>query len=173
MTTALHQRNYAAANLAKGLCAQCTNSLAIHSKRFCQKHLNLKSARGKKYAQTERHKATRKQWYEALRLTVIVGLGGKCECCGEIEEKFLTLDHRNNDGYKDKRPSITILRQLVRDGFPRDVLRLLCFNCNCGRAKNNGVCPHEEDKMKHNQLSPAEEESWRNSPRSVVRYHRW
>jgi hypothetical protein len=33
-----------------------------------------------------------------------------------------------------------------RDRFPNDVLRLLCFNCNCGRAKNGGICPHEETK---------------------------
>ncbi len=146
MTTALHQRNYAAANISKGFCAQCTNKLADHSKRFCQRHLDLKSRRNREYSQTEKHKATRKRWYEKLRLQVIKGLGGRCECCKEKNEKFLTLDHRNNDGYKDKRPSMTILRQLVRDGFPRNVLRLLCFNCNCGRAKNGGVCPHRKAK---------------------------
>lgn len=23
---------------------------------------------------------------------------------------------------------------------------VLCFNCNCGREQNDGVCPHEEEK---------------------------
>ena len=26
-----------------------------------------------------------------------------------------------------------------------DTIQILCFNCNCGRARNGGICPHETD----------------------------
>lgn len=28
-----------------------------------------------------------------------------------------------------------------------DGLRLLCANCNWGRAMNAGICPHEEERI--------------------------
>jgi hypothetical protein len=24
---------------------------------------------------------------------------------------------------------------------------VLCYNCNCGRARNGGVCPHQQKKL--------------------------
>ena len=84
--------------------------------------------------------------------------GGKCSCCGETRILFLTIDHVNNDGATERRglgdgPSakskkgragINFYRHLKKAGFPQDRYRLLCFNCNCGRARNDGVCPHQE-----------------------------
>ena len=31
---------------------------------------------------------------------------------------------------------------LKRQGWPKDGYQLLCANCNQGRARNGGVCPH-------------------------------
>src|SRR5215467_11339214 len=38
----------------------------------------------------------------ALREAVYVGYGGKCQCCGEKEPAFLTVDHVNNDGHLER-----------------------------------------------------------------------
>lgn len=36
---------------------------------------------------------------------------------------------------------------LKRAGYPPGY-QVLCFNCNCGRAKRGGVCPHKAKVMK-------------------------
>jgi hypothetical protein len=73
-------------------------------------------------------------------------LGGKCECCGTKILSFLTLDHKNDDGHIDRRKPLLLYRQIIRDAR-RDV-RILCFNCNCGRALNGGICPHKFKKLR-------------------------
>lgn len=75
-----------------------------------------------------------------LRLDVIAGYGGKCACCKESNNIFLTLDHVNNNGFAER--ANAAYRRAKRDNFPPD-LQILCFNCNCGRARNKGVCPHK------------------------------
>jgi hypothetical protein len=71
--------------------------------------------------------------------------GNKCACCGEDNIKFLSIDHVNNDGYKERKgkggSSDFIHRKIIKNNFP-DTYQLLCFNCNLGKARNNGVCPH-------------------------------
>lgn len=77
---------------------------------------------------------------------VFASYGGYvCACCGEDEPKFLTIDHVNNDGGAHRRTSSAIsknlYRWLKRNNFP-DGFQVLCMNCNLGKARNNGVCPH-------------------------------
>ena len=72
--------------------------------------------------------------------------GNKCECCGETEMVFLTIDHINNDGYQDKKRGITggrLYTRIIKENFP-SIYRVLCWNCNCGRRLNNGICPHKK-----------------------------
>lgn len=79
-----------------------------------------------------------------LRLAVIEGYGGCCECCGQRRWQFLTLDHIHGGGKKhidEVGGNQKLLRQLRDNGFPRDRIRLLCTNCNCGRRL--GECPHK------------------------------
>lgn len=33
-------------------------------------------------------------------------------------------------------------RWLRKHSYPKGNFRLLCFNCNCGRELNGGICPH-------------------------------
>jgi len=71
--------------------------------------------------------------------------GNRCKCCGETNELFLTLDHVNNDGHVDRKVGLgglPMYRKARIAGYP-DIYQLLCFNCNCGRARNGGTCPHE------------------------------
>lgn len=71
--------------------------------------------------------------------------GNKCACCGESNQKFLSIDHVNNDGHKERKgkggSSDRIIRNIIKTNFP-DTYQILCFNCNLGKARNNGVCPH-------------------------------
>lgn len=81
-----------------------------------------------------------------LRAEFIADYGSRCGCCGEAEPAFLQLDHIQNDGAAHRREHKTgakLLASLKRAGWPKDRYRLLCANCNYGRAMNGGICPHE------------------------------
>ena len=90
--------------------------------------------------------------YRTRRSFLVDHFGPNCQCCGESEFQFLTLDHVNNDGAAHRR----ILRnenkggrQLIDDIYrkihadlPHPDIQVLCANCNLGRARNKGICPH-------------------------------
>lgn len=99
---------------------------------------------------TEKCLAVSKAWRENARLKVYDRYGGrKCSCCGETRLAFLTLDHINNDGHKyrkkgmDRSGGSTYL-WAMRNNYPPS-LRVLCYNCNSGRHRNGGICPHKEE----------------------------
>jgi len=78
---------------------------------------------------------------------IVAHYGGKCACCGETNHKFLTVDHINGGGHKHRKQiSNKIYRWLVLNNFP-DGYQILCFNCNCGKNRNHGVCPHQESRL--------------------------
>ena len=77
--------------------------------------------------------------------------GWSCTCCGESEPIFLTIDHINNDGADHRREignknGAWIYKWLVDNSFP-DNFQTLCWNCNMGKHRNGGICPHEESKV--------------------------
>ena len=80
-----------------------------------------------------------------LREKIIQHYGGKCQCCGETEYKFLSFDHIEGGGNKHKKivgRSEKFLRWIMNNNYP-DILQILCHNCN--QAKGAwGKCPHEE-----------------------------
>jgi hypothetical protein len=89
---------------------------------------------------------------QKLRHEVIEAYGAACVCCGETKFVFLTIDHIMNDGAEHRRELFGnrvgrgggFYRWLKKEGFPRDRFQLMCYNCNCGRARNGGICPHQE-----------------------------
>lgn len=106
-----------------------------------------------KKANAEKVNAYNREWsreYRAeLRAEMLAAYGGKCACCGEAEPLFLHLDHIHNDGAADRRAhktSTKLAAHLKRMGWPRDRYRLLCANCNHGRAMNGGTCPHAKSR---------------------------
>ena len=96
-----------------------------------------------------------KSYRARLKAEVFAHYGKSCACCGESEIRFLTLDHINDDGVGERRKLSRGKRYnaygsganfyvwLKRNGYPEG-LRVLCFNCNCARAHNKGICPHQE-----------------------------
>jgi len=92
----------------------------------------------------EKSKALRKN----QKRLIIDRYGGKCFCCGEENIKFLTIDHINNDGSIHKRQlksqKISLYRWIIKNNFPKNVFQIACYNCNCARALNNFICPHQQ-----------------------------
>ncbi len=70
-----------------------------------------------------------------------------CRCCGEDEEKFLAIDHVNNDGSEHRKTlkngaSGNVFYKWLRDsGWPPG-FQVLCHNCNFAKSAH-GVCPHQ------------------------------
>lgn len=80
-----------------------------------------------------------------LRSEVYDHYGAYCACCGEKEQKFLTVDHVNGNGKEHRKTAggvLGTLHDIRRRGFPPE-FQILCFNCNQGRQLNGGICPHK------------------------------
>lgn len=84
----------------------------------------------------------------ALKLEAYDAYGGvRCACCDEAEELFLSLDHVDNNGGELRRHSrreqgTSLYKRLRDDGYPPGY-QVLCMNCNHGKSRNEGVCPHK------------------------------
>lgn len=113
----------------------------------------------------ENHKRNqRKNWDEhlkkcreyryRLRMKVLIHYGGnppKCSCrgCNETKIKFLTIDHIEGGGTQHRKQlslgnlgrGRILYQWLKNNNFPEGY-QVLCYNCNQGRAHNNGICPH-------------------------------
>ena len=113
-----------------GLCKECNGAHIAHHSGVCDRCLAKRNGRV----------AT-----SALRARIAVGYGGICQCCGETEHRFLDLDHVFDDGKANRHKhgsSYNEWHWLLRRGCPRDRHQLLCSNCNQGKRRNRGVCPH-------------------------------
>lgn len=97
------------------------------------------------------------EYYAKLKAKVIEAYGGRCQCpdgCDIRLPAFLTIDHSQNDGKADRKAighSTRLLRWLVKNGFPKDRYRLLCYNCNMARAHRKAkgyTCPHEDKRVR-------------------------
>jgi hypothetical protein len=83
-----------------------------------------------------------------LKQFVLDHYDSRCACCGETEYIFLTVDHVNGNGRSHKRQlqrdqrGVSMYHFLMKNNFP-DGYQILCYNCNCGRQINGGICPHE------------------------------
>ena len=71
-----------------------------------------------------------------------------CKCCGEDEPMFLSIDHIDNNGAQERKAGLysgsgySFYRWLRKTGFPPGY-QVLCMNCQVGKHKNGGVCPHQ------------------------------
>lgn len=83
----------------------------------------------------------------SLKAQIIAVYGGMCACCGETENGFLTIDHIDGNGHKEraarrnKASGDAFYRYLRARGFPKENYQLLCWNCNCAKSYC-GQCPH-------------------------------
>lgn len=87
------------------------------------------------------------EWGRRLRIKqeVISKYGGKCICCGEKNVMFLSLDHRDGGGTKERKDSRVIGTRLYRSLRKTPVdpkYQVMCYNCNFAKG-DRGVCPHQ------------------------------
>jgi hypothetical protein len=74
--------------------------------------------------------------------------GWQCACCGETERLFLSIDHVENNGAAERRSGAyrgsgsAFYAWLRKQNFPPGY-QVLCMNCQVGKHKNGGVCPHQ------------------------------
>lgn len=102
--------------------------------RYHQRRAIYRQSNREYYRQKERER------YATLRAGVLIAYGSKCSCCGETEPLFLELDHIKNNGKGIAGKAL--YQQAKTEGFPRDKYQLLCANCNQGKKRNGGICPH-------------------------------
>lgn len=128
--------------------SQNKEKIAKYNKEWYDKTRVERNAHRREYLKNNRHvsRANIKRVQERLRETIVDGYGGVCSCCGESELKFLDIDHINNNGKSDRtkfNSYRTFYRWLRDNGFPKEEYQLLCSNCNQGKRRNGGVCPHK------------------------------
>lgn len=118
-----------------------SSSCRMHTCRICWRELHRKAVN-----------KTNRIWNRNLRIKVIEGLGGTCSCCGEVEVRWLSIDHIGGWG-KEHRKIISgnsrggrqkdILLDIIKQGYPRDKFQILCWNCHMS-MHHYGECPHKE-----------------------------
>lgn len=88
---------------------------------------------------------TAKKYRDKVKDKIIKVYGGyKCKCCGETEPLFLTIDHINGGGCKHRKAMTgTIYTWLKKNNYPKEY-QVLCYNCNSGKWRNGGICPHQK-----------------------------
>jgi hypothetical protein len=111
-----------------GLCWNCGVVAPVAGERACAECKKLSQAKQKRLRDPK-----------VINAKLLALYGSRCVCCGESNPLFLTLDHKHNDGHKEKDKG-TVRRTAAR--IKRDDLQMMCFNCNCGKNRNSGVCPH-------------------------------
>jgi hypothetical protein len=122
-------------------CNECLASRAISDEE--------KQARARQLRNTGKIRAKRR-----MKFLVIESLGGKCDCCSEDRIELLTVDHVQGNGKDHRKVSRNIYRDIVSLGFPRDLFRVLCFNCNCSIGAW-GYCPHGKSEEELEELREA------------------
>lgn len=94
----------------------------------------------------EKNKGAKSEEYHSAKRDVLAAYGEVCECCGEKNIGFLTIEHSLNDG-KAHRDRVgggrgTYL-DLQKRGFPKDEgILVFCMNCNWA-SRGGRVCPHK------------------------------
>jgi hypothetical protein len=77
--------------------------------------------------------------------------GNKCLCCGETNRAFLTIEHLNGGSRKHRKyfPGGVerIIRNIRDNGWPEGYATL-CINCNFGKWRMGGTCPHVIEKAR-------------------------
>jgi hypothetical protein len=108
---------------------------------------NLDKARQWRQNRIDKDRRYNLLYREKVRQETFEAYGNKCDCCGETEQIFLSIDHIEGGGTKHLKElgggGYIFYLWLRRQGFPKDKFRLLCANCQVGYARG-GTCPHQK-----------------------------
>jgi hypothetical protein len=123
----------------------------VIQQRWRDKNPGLAAQRTAEWREKNREKALEAQKLanRKLKEAAYNAYGGfRCNCCGETTEAFLTIDHVNNDGAQHRKEVRirAIYKWLQVNDYPEG-FQILCYNCNIGKHRNKGVCPHHQEKF--------------------------
>ena len=125
---------------SKITCKECGEIFSIknYNQVFCERYS------GKDNCYLKDSKRQNIKFWKKIKDDVYSHYGSSCACCGEKEKKFLTIDHKENDGAEHRRKinrggSSTLL-WLKKNGYPSG-FQILCWNCNSAKGIY-GKCPH-------------------------------
>jgi len=120
---------------------------------YRQKHLEEINRKKKLWVKTaggqKCRTATMWKYKTNLRSEMIAAYGGCCSCCGEREYQFLTLEHKLGGGFKHRKEtsgSLGAILDAKRNGWPRDLYTVLCWNCNMS-VRFGRECPHKRKNL--------------------------
>ncbi len=123
------------------------SSKKVHSYvcKFCERiRSQLKYLKNQKYI-NQKHK----ERYQQKRNVVLNHYSNgsvTCNCCGESQIEFLSIDHINNDGSAHRKEiGSNLYNWLINNDFPVG-FQVLCFNCNFAKGIY-GFCPHKKEKQ--------------------------
>ena len=129
------------------ICKKCKNK---YNKEWQQKNRDRCNQLTKKWKQNNRDRCNQLNRESNYRLKdeVFDAYGGKCACCGETRKEYLSIDHIDGNGNKQKREigvagSDDLYRWLRQNNYPEG-FQVLCFNCNCGKGSYS-VCPCDKE----------------------------
>lgn len=121
-------------------------SFNIKAKHNICKNCVLEKAPKRKYT-TLTSRASKKADSLRIKQNIIEGYGASCECCGESEYYFMTIDHIYGGGRKENKKLNLYGKDfysfLMKQNFPNKY-RLLCYNCNCCMGLY-GKCYHDKN----------------------------
>lgn len=90
----------------------------------------------------ERQREIKRQYFQRLRRIVLGHYGAFCRCCGEKEDKFLCIDHKDNGRGNPAKRNPNPMLWIIQNNFP-PYFQVLCHNCNLAKGFY-GKCPHEK-----------------------------
>jgi len=134
----------------RNYCKQCLAKHKQHSVIYRKNHWDkcLQATYRWKKKNKDKTAAIARRCYAKLRSEIFSHYGNKCVCCGESQEKFLTIDHKDNNGGRWRRENPghknghRLHLWIKRHHYPKN-LQLLCWNCNVAKGLY-GKCPHRD-----------------------------
>ena len=117
-------------------------------KRYRESHRLILREKSKVYTAEYRKKNRERdlKLYYAQKGMIFDLYGWHCNCCGEENPKFLTIDHVDGDGRRHRNAGMRLYSQILRDItlMGKEKFQILCYNCNCSKRLNNNICPHKD-----------------------------
>lgn len=152
-----------------GLCIICGEQAAPggfvrknpHKKSpYCQTHKEQHTKDTISKRDPKSYKLKCATWRLKLKLAILKHYSNNkliCECCGENDIRFLTIDHINGGGNNHrtaigtKTASHEIHSWIIKNNYPPG-FAVLCSNCNSAKSIY-GICPHKSHQLTANTIA--------------------